>query len=102
MQYVRVESYSETRPLEVDTESSKTAVYLRKNIDKVPNEEGEGTHWIYDELKLTKEQYQNYLDVSLVVDDNTDDAMFDLAQMVDENSQAIMELAEMLEEKEDE
>lgn len=101
MQYVRVESYSETRPLEVDTESSQTAVYLRKNIDTVPNEEGEGTHWIYDELKLKKEQYQNYLDVSLVVEDNTDDAMFDLAQMIDENSQAIMELAEMLEEKEE-
>lgn len=97
MQYVRVESYSETRPPEVDTTSSQTAVYLRKNIERIPNEEGEGEHWIYDELKLTKAQYQNYLDVSLVVGDNTDDVIFELAQMVDENSQAILELAELLE-----
>ena len=71
--------------------------YLRKNIERIPNEEGEGEHWIYDELKLTKAQYQNYLDVSLVVGDNTDDVIFELAQMVDENSQAILELAELLE-----
>lgn len=96
MQYVRVESFSETRPLEVDTTSSQTAVYLRKNIETIPNEEGEGTHWIFDELKLTKEQYQNYLDVSTVVSDNTDEAIFEMAQMVDENSEAILELAEML------
>ncbi len=96
MQYVRVESFSETRPLEVDTTSSQTAVYLRKNIETIPNEEGEGTHWIFDELKLTKEQYQNYLDVSLVVSDNTDEAIFEMAQMIDENSEAILELAEML------
>lgn len=96
MQYVRVESFSKTRPLEVDTTSSQTAVYLRKNIETIPNEEGEGTHWIFDELKLTKEQYQNYLDVSLVVSDNTDEAIFEMAQMIDENSEAILELAEML------
>lgn len=96
MQYVRVESFSETRPLEVDTTSSQTAVYLRKNIETIPNEEGEGTHWIFDELKLTKEQYQNYLDVSTVVSDNTDEAIFEMAQMIDENSEAILELAEML------
>ncbi len=96
MQYVRVESFSETRPLEIDTTSSQTAVYLRKNIETIPNEEGEGTHWIFDELKLTKEQYQNYLDVSLVVSDNTDEAIFEMAQMIDENSEAILELAEML------
>ena len=60
MQYVRVESYSESKPLEVDTISSTTAVYIRKDIEEVPNEEGEGTHWSMLEAKLTPEEYKWY------------------------------------------
>ncbi len=61
MKYTRVESYSETRPLEVDTVSSKTAVYLRKDIEEVPNEDDTGYHWSMFECKLTIEEYMNYL-----------------------------------------
>lgn len=60
MQYVRVESYSEERPLEIDTVSSKTAVYIRKDIEEVPNEEGTGTHWSMLEAKLTPEEFKWY------------------------------------------
>ncbi len=60
MQYIRVESYSETRPLEIDTVSSKTAVYIRKDIEEVPNEDAPGTHWSMLEAKLTPEEYKWY------------------------------------------
>lgn len=61
MKYTKVESYSTTRPLEVDTESSKTAVYLRKDIEAVLNEEGPGYHWEMMECKLTRDEYVKYL-----------------------------------------
>lgn len=57
MRYETVESYSQTRPLEVDTVSSKTTVYIRRNIREVANEEGAGTHWKMEEAKITKEEY---------------------------------------------
>lgn len=49
----------------IDTTSSNTTVYLRKNVVKkqVKDEEtGETcTRYEYDEAKLTKEQYEEYL-----------------------------------------
>ena len=65
LQWKEHEGYQEERPLEVDTESSPTTVYLRKNIEEVPNVdpeggETEGTHWRYDEAELTPEEYREY------------------------------------------
>ena len=56
------EGYQEEQPLEVDTESSPTTVYFRRNIEEVPNvgsdgEEAEGTHWRYEEAELTRDEY---------------------------------------------
>ncbi|MBR1523931.1 MAG: hypothetical protein IJ641_05705 [Lachnospiraceae bacterium] len=67
MIYKKVESYAETRPPEIDTESSKTKVYLRRNITEVPNSEQEGTetggtHWLMEEAELTKDEYRRYLE----------------------------------------
>lgn len=65
LQWKQHEGYQEEKPLSVDTTSSPTTVYLRKNIVPVPNigpdgEEAEGTHWQYDEAELTPGEYWQY------------------------------------------
>lgn len=49
----------------IDTTSSKKVVYLRKNIEikqrKIMNNDIQ-TYYEYDEAKLTKEEYNQYLD----------------------------------------
>ena len=57
MLYIEVESYSAAKPPEVDTKSSKTTVYLRRNIKAVSNAEGGGTHWSMEEAKIPREEY---------------------------------------------
>ena len=57
MQYKTIESYQAERPSEVDTTSSKTTVYIRKNIRSVKNAEDDGTHWKIEEAELTQEEY---------------------------------------------
>ena len=63
MNYTKSEST--IKPELVDATSSKTTVYLRKNIiekERVDEETGESTpYYEYDEAKLTKEEYQEYL-----------------------------------------
>ena len=58
-------SESTIRSDEVDTTSSKTMVYLRRNIvEKHRESEIDGetqTYFEYDEAKLTKEEYEKYM-----------------------------------------
>ena len=64
IKYTHVIGSQSERPLEVDTISSKTVVYLRKNIERVEDEDPEGNirySWEYDEAQLTPEQYSIYL-----------------------------------------
>lgn len=60
-----VKSQSSVKPELIDTTSSKITVYLRKNIVEVENtNESDDTStpfYEYDEAKLTKEEYQEYL-----------------------------------------
>ena len=66
-----IKSQSSVKPDLVDTTSSKTTVYIRQNIIKkektVENTNSEDNDAIstvfyeYDEAKLTKEEYQEYL-----------------------------------------
>lgn len=60
-----IKSQSSVKPDLVDTTSSKSTVYLRKNIVEVEkNNESDNastTFYEYDEAKLTKEEYQEYL-----------------------------------------
>lgn len=58
MQYREVESYAAEKPQEVDTKSSKTKVYIRKNIREVKNTEDSGKHWLMEEAQITIEEYQ--------------------------------------------
>ena len=50
------------KPAEVDTTSSSTVVYVRKNIEQFTREEdGETvTLWRYDEAQMTREEYAIY------------------------------------------
>lgn len=64
-------SESTVRPDEVDTTSSKTTIYLRRNIaEKQRGSEIDGnmqTYYEYDEARLTKREYEEYLKgISLV------------------------------------
>ena len=55
---------SAEQPNELDTISSQTTVYLRKNIvEKTTTDENgdKSTYYEYDECKLTKTEYQAYL-----------------------------------------
>lgn len=67
-----VKSQSSIKPELVDTASSKTCVYLRQNIvesKKTDEITGESvTFYEYDEAKLTKEEYQEYLKELEIID----------------------------------
>ena len=60
-----IKSQSSVKPDLVDTTSSKVVVYLRQNIvENKKTDEMSGEEIIfyeYDEAKLTKEEYQEYL-----------------------------------------
>ena len=72
--YNHVQGSQADRPKEVDTESSKTTVYLRKNIERVTIEDkqtGDTVEmWEYDEATLSHDDYMVYLneDTSAKVD----------------------------------
>ena len=65
-------SSSTVKPELIDDSSSKYVTYLRKNIveKQVTDEMTEETHTVYeyDEAKLTKEQYKQYLAEMSVMD----------------------------------
>ena len=70
MNYTKSEST--IKPELVDTTSSKTAVYIRKNIiekERMDKETGDSTtYYEYEEAKLTKEEYQEYLKELEIID----------------------------------
>ena len=70
LNYVR--SSSSVKPDLLDTTSSKVVVYLRQNIvenKKTDEMSGEETvFYEYEEAKLTKEEYQEYLKELEIID----------------------------------
>jgi len=56
------------KPDEVDTTSSPTTVYLRRNIQQkeITQNEETITVWAYEEAQLTKEEYEEYLEVAQI------------------------------------
>ena len=67
-----VKSQSSVKPDLLDTTSSKTTAYLRKNIiekERIDNETGVSTtYYEYDEAKLTKAEYKEYLKELEIID----------------------------------
>lgn len=58
-------SESGTRPDAIDSDSSKTTVYLRKNIlekQRINEQDGNQMNFYeYEESKLTKKEYEQYI-----------------------------------------
>lgn len=67
-----IKSESTIRPDEVDTTSSKTTVYLRKNIvEKTRGDKMNGntyTYYEYDEAKMSKSDYADFLKGLSIID----------------------------------
>ena len=67
-----IKSQSSVKPDLVDTTSSKVVVYLRQNIvENIKTDEISGEETVfyeYDEAKLTKEEYQEYLKELEIID----------------------------------
>ena len=59
-----IKSQSSVYPELIDTTSSKKYVYLRQNVIEIESDNTDGetyTYYEYDEAKLTKEEYEQYL-----------------------------------------
>ena len=67
-----IKSQSSVKPDLVDTTSSKTTVYIRQNIvENIKTDEMSGEETVfyeYEEAKLTKAEYQEYLKELEIVD----------------------------------
>ena len=67
-----IKSQSSVKPELIDTTSSKVVVYLRQNIvENIKTDEmsgGETVFYEYEEAKLTKEEYQEYLKELEIID----------------------------------
>ena len=67
-----VKSQSSVKPDLIDTTSSKVVVYLRQNIvENIKTDEISGEETVfyeYDEAKLTKEEYKEYLKELEIID----------------------------------
>ena len=67
-----IKSQSSVKPDLVDTTSSKVVVYLRQNIvENIKTDEMSGKETVfyeYEEAKLTKQEYQEYLKELEIID----------------------------------
>ena len=67
-----IKSQSSVKPDLVDTTSSKVVVYLRQNIvENIKTDEMSGEETVfydYEEAKLTKEEYQEYMKELEIID----------------------------------
>ena len=67
-----IKSQSSVKPDLVDTTSSKVVVYLRQNIvENIKTDEMSGEETVfyeYEEAKLTKQEYQEYLKQLEIID----------------------------------
>lgn len=63
MTFRHVEGTQTERPLEVDTVSSKSVIYIRRDIERVEKEDDQGNvyeAWEYEEAQLSPEEYEWY------------------------------------------
>ena len=92
-------SQSTVKPELVDTTSSKKVVYIRQNIVETVVEDT--TYYEYDEAKLTKAEYQEYLkeleasNVSETIE-NLKDENKQLSETVDMLTNCILEMSEII------
>lgn len=62
--YQHHEGSQATKPLLIDTNSSKSIVYLRENVEEITKKDEQSGEeysiWSYDEAQLTLEEYEVY------------------------------------------
>ena len=67
-----VKSQSSIKPELIDTTSSKTTVYIRQNIVEIEktneSDDTSTTFYEYEEAKLTKKEYDQYLKELSIID----------------------------------
>ena len=92
-------SSSSVKPELIDATSSKTVVYIRQNIVEVQKDDT--TFYEYDEAKLTKAEYEEYLkelgatDVSETIE-NLKAENKQLSETVDMLTNCILEMSEII------
>lgn len=92
-------SQSSVKPTLIDTTSSKKVVYIRQNIVEVQKDDT--TFYKYDEAKLTKSEYQEYLKEleatdTLEIVENLKTENQALSEQVDMLTNCILEMSEMI------
>ena len=92
-------SSSSVKPELIDTTSSKKVVYIRQNI--VETQIDDTTFYEYDEAKITKDEYKEYLDEikaqdTLKVIENLKTENQALSEQVDMLTNCVLEMSEVL------
>ena len=92
-------SQSSVKPELLDTASSKKIVYIRQNIIEVQKDDT--TFYEYDEAKLTKTEYQDYLKElettdTLEIVENLKSKNQALSEQVDMLTNCVLEMSEVL------
>lgn len=92
-------SQSSVKPELLDTTSSKRIVYVRQNIIEVQKDDA--TFYEYDEAKLTKTEYQEYLKELETVDtlkivENLKAENQTLSEQIDMLTNCILEMSEII------
>lgn len=59
MEFIHVEGTQTEKPLEFDATTSKTVVYIRKNIERITKKDDTGSYevWSYDEAQLPMSEF---------------------------------------------
>ena len=92
-------SSSSVKPELIDTTSSKKVVYIRQNI--IETQMDDTTFYEYDEAKITKDEYKEYLDEmkaqdTLKVIENLKTENQTLSEQVDMLTSCVLEMSEVL------
>lgn len=92
-------SSSSVKPELIDTTSSKKVVYIRQNIIEVQKDDA--VFYEYDEAKITKDEYKEYLDEmkaqdTLKVIENLKSENQALLEQVDMLTNCVLEMSEVL------
>lgn len=92
-------SSSSVKPELIDTTSSKKVVYIRQNIIEVQKDDA--VFYEYDEAKITKDEYKEYLDEmkaqdTLKVIENLKTENQALSEQVDMLTNCVLEMSEVL------
>ena len=94
-----IKSQSSVKPELVDTTSSKNVVYIRQNIVEVQKDDT--TFYEYEEVKLTKDEYKEYLaemetQDTLETIENLKAENKSLTEQVDMLTSCILEMSEVI------